>query len=375
MREKISENVVKEARLLRENGYSFNEISIKIGINKRTIRKLVSDIKLPKNQIIEVIRRNKMLSAEEKYKKIDIDKLLFKDIFLSNKFYKALKISGLTEGAARYWCNVYDINISHKRPKFIYKKCILCDKEYKATEDKRMICNTCVSRLKRQENKIKTIKYLGGKCKKCGYEIKEDEFNFAAFEFHHPIDNKETTISEILNRKWDTIEKELNKCELLCSNCHRIEHSDYKGSKKIQEIKNKYLEQKNINKTIIINGNDIKIKKNDKIDKEYTAIKEDELRQMVKTESIKNISKKLNVPTYTIFKICKIKDIKIPKKHLFLQKFDVEKDELEKLVKEFPFTKIAKIYNVSDNSIRKRCKKLNINWKDISKYSHKNKNI
>ena len=45
MREKISENVVKEARLLRENGYSFNEISIKIGINKRTIRTLVSDIK------------------------------------------------------------------------------------------------------------------------------------------------------------------------------------------------------------------------------------------------------------------------------------------------------------------------------------------
>lgn len=36
-------------------------------------------------------------------------------------------------------------------------------------------------------------------------------------------------------------------------------------------------------------------------------------------------------------------------------KFEVSKEELEKLMSELPMTKIGKLFNVSDNSIRKRC--------------------
>lgn len=43
-----------------------------------------------------------------------------------------------------------------------------------------------------------------------------------------------------------------------------------------------------------------------------------------------------------------------------LQKFDITPDELSKLVWEMPTTKIAEMYNVSDNAIAKRCKKYNI---------------
>lgn len=42
------------------------------------------------------------------------------------------------------------------------------------------------------------------------------------------------------------------------------------------------------------------------------------------------------------------------------KKFDVSKEELEKLVAQKPFTQIGKMFNVSDNAIRKRCKKLQI---------------
>lgn len=41
-------------------------------------------------------------------------------------------------------------------------------------------------------------------------------------------------------------------------------------------------------------------------------------------------------------------------------KFEVSKEELQELVKTYPFTTIGKKFNVSDNSIRKRCKKFGI---------------
>ena len=43
-----------------------------------------------------------------------------------------------------------------------------------------------------------------------------------------------------------------------------------------------------------------------------------------------------------------------------VRKFDVEKADLERYVKEMPFTKIGKMFNVTDNSVRKRCKSLGI---------------
>jgi hypothetical protein len=42
------------------------------------------------------------------------------------------------------------------------------------------------------------------------------------------------------------------------------------------------------------------------------------------------------------------------------QKFFVEKKELERLVKIFPMTTLGKKFGVSDNAVRKRCKKLGI---------------
>ncbi|MBT6051463.1 MAG: hypothetical protein HOG49_32075 [Candidatus Scalindua sp.] len=73
--------------------------------------------------------------------------------------------------------------------------------------------------------KIKAIRLLGGKCKKCN---NDDIF---VLEFHH-IDSK-TKKGEInsflqskkkCSSKWSEIEKELNKCELLCRNCHAELH-------------------------------------------------------------------------------------------------------------------------------------------------------
>lgn len=71
--------------------------------------------------------------------------------------------------------------------------------------------------------KRKAVDYLGGRCTKCGYNG-----HLAALEFHH-LDGKDKdfAIGTAMNRKWESLEKEVDKCILLCSNCHRIEHSTY----------------------------------------------------------------------------------------------------------------------------------------------------
>lgn len=56
-----------------------------------------------------------------------------------------------------------------------------------------------------------------------------------------------------------------------------------------------------------------------------------------------------------------------------LLKFDIEPEELSKLVWEMPTSKIAKMYNVSDKAISKRCLKYNIDKPPRGYWSKQNK--
>ena len=40
-------------------------------------------------------------------------------------------------------------------------------------------------------------------------------------QFHHVRGNKVACISEMSQLKWDRVLKELDKCDLICDNCHR----------------------------------------------------------------------------------------------------------------------------------------------------------
>lgn len=73
-------------------------------------------------------------------------------------------------------------------------------------------------RKRRLERKLRAIDYKGGKCKKCGYKK-----NPYALDFNH-INPKEKSgeVGKIIaKRSWDIAVRELDKCELLCANCHR----------------------------------------------------------------------------------------------------------------------------------------------------------
>ena len=93
--------------------------------------------------------------------------------------------------------------------------------EYLTKEQKRL---KNYDRVKKYWIKLKerAVKYLGGKCVKCGYNK-----CFWELDFHHRNANeKDFYIGAYLVLKWDLIEKELNKCDLLCANCHRETHYD-----------------------------------------------------------------------------------------------------------------------------------------------------
>jgi len=80
--------------------------------------------------------------------------------------------------------------------------------------------------LKQRESKRKrkeeAIEYLGGICTKCN-----GTFHPAVYEFHHrdPA-TKDRDPSKMLQLSWKRLQEELDKCELLCANCHRLTHHE-----------------------------------------------------------------------------------------------------------------------------------------------------
>ena len=75
----------------------------------------------------------------------------------------------------------------------------------------------------RQRIKKQCIEYLGGKCENCGYDKCT-----AALDFHHKdMNEKEFNISGGSLKSFEKLKPELDKCILLCANCHREIHNKH----------------------------------------------------------------------------------------------------------------------------------------------------
>ena len=75
-----------------------------------------------------------------------------------------------------------------------------------------------------RRRKEKAVEYKGGKCTKCGFND-----HAAALQFHHTNpEEKDANWGKIKGKSWDKIVEEIDKCVLLCANCHAIEHAKSK---------------------------------------------------------------------------------------------------------------------------------------------------
>jgi len=114
-------------------------------------------------------------------------------------------------------------------------KCLNCkkaltgrQKKFCSRPCKNIVNNQSLQSYKAQQargrkRKLELIRMKGMQCEDCGYNR-----NFAALEFHHTdpaTKNFQLDLRSLSNRKWLSILAEMEKCVLLCSNCHTERHN------------------------------------------------------------------------------------------------------------------------------------------------------
>lgn len=181
-------------------------------------------------------------------------------------------------------------------------------------------CRKIQETKKRYRTKQQCIDYKGGSCKKCGFDKHP-----SALEFHHlEPKEKDFDISRLGNRNFSQLKSELDKCLLVCSNCHRMIHANY------------FLDLSYDNLFILITEQD---KYRNSI--EETKIPAKEINFCQCGQQICTISKKC--------RLCCNKSqerINWPSTQKLIQ-----------MVDELNYSVVAKILGVSDNAVRKRIKK------------------
>jgi len=106
--------------------------------------------------------------------------------------------------------------------KALCKKCGKVGEFYKC--DRGKMCKKCRGRYVWEQSairKMKIVEYMGGGCEICGYNK-----YYGALEMHHEDPSKkEYGMREMRSMAWEKIVKEMEKCILLCANCHREAHA------------------------------------------------------------------------------------------------------------------------------------------------------
>lgn len=99
------------------------------------------------------------------------------------------------------------------------EKCKICGNPLGVR--RKTICASCSVVSSRKKKKLQAIEYMGNKCQMCGYNRCE-----ANLVFHHlKPEEKEFQVAGAC-KSWEKIKAELNKCVMLCHNCHREVHAE-----------------------------------------------------------------------------------------------------------------------------------------------------
>lgn len=215
---------------LRKNGLTINQIIKELGCAKSTVSYHINNIGLGgkrhnflKNISNDTIEKIKILRLESK------------------SYNEILSLTGISEDKIKKICRLFDINISTGRFKakeinkddiknyYIRVKSLRKTADYfsisrdtarKYIPDDLITSSDKISKSQsvinwRKRTKIKLVEYKGGCCEKCGYDK-----SISALQFHH-LDPKEKDF-QIGGKSYsfENLKKEVDKCMLVCANCH-----------------------------------------------------------------------------------------------------------------------------------------------------------
>ena len=202
----------------------------------------------------------------------------------------------------------------------------------------------------RQRLKKKLVDYKGGKCEICGYDK-----CINALDFHHLNPNeKDFCISNYMVLSFDKLKKEVDKCILVCANCHREIHAKENEEKEIAMEK----KEKEIYTEILNNRNTYKEFITKVKDSYKFLIYTDIINDMKQNMSREEIFSKYHINNKTFNKFLKENNLEYSKAKKVTIK--PNKEELIDLLKENSKSSIGRVFGVSCSAVIKWCKKYNI---------------
>ena len=103
--------------------------------------------------------------------------------------------------------------------------CKSCFKNFNTRNIHKELCYNCTRNAKRLALRISAANYKNNCCEICGLKRNTLE-DLDIFDYHHKNRNdKSFEISEQMkNKPWEIVKQELDKCMMLCANCHRKQH-------------------------------------------------------------------------------------------------------------------------------------------------------
>lgn len=193
-----------------------------------------------------------------------------------------------------------------------------------------------VSRCRRRM-KVRAVIYLGGVCSQCGYSECMD-----AMDFHHrdPSQKDFQIGANGIYRRFELLKPELDKCLLLCSNCHRELHSKLRGE---------------IDDSIRVGGR-----------KNVPWPTVEDLTLWMQTEPLVHIAKRLKVAQITVRNWCKVLGVPLrgtsvqPKRGRTTNPLWPSAEDLRRMVWERPVMHLARDIGVSDSAVKKHCRRAGV---------------
>jgi hypothetical protein len=185
----VDENVIENIKNLRLNQKTYSEISKLINISEDKLIKICRNLKLNKssNTITKVFNKLEILNYYLNVKSLR----------------KTAKYFNTTRDTIRKYID--DDKIINTRVKTKSRSQHVIDW--------------------RKRKKIELIKYKGGCCVYCGYKK-----SVAALQFHHLDPTKKDFSISSKSYSIERLKKEVDKCILICANCHIELHENLKAS-------------------------------------------------------------------------------------------------------------------------------------------------